>query len=305
MILFAGIPSEAPMAKAITEAEARGIPFQIFNPRRSAGCDVRFVAQGGNVMPAIWLGGEAIELNACSGIYARTVEPSTLPEMRRAADRHDHELSSKIETVCLMFEEALDCASSLVVNRPSAMGSNFSKPAQLQAIAAHGLLVPETLVTNDPEAVRDFRALHRRIIYKSASAVRSIVREWTEEDGPPLERVRSLPAQFQALIEGEDIRVHVVGDRLFATLVRSGSTDYRYAGDTSMEPVGLSPDTEVACVALSRSLDLAFAGIDLRRTADGRIYCFEVNPSPAYSYFEELGGQPIAAALVELLEGGQ
>ena len=292
------------MARAIAEAENRGITFKVFNPRRAADCDIRLVADREEIVPVMWIGNEEIELNAISGIYARSVDALTLPEVRRAQARHDHELQGRIEKTCLMFDQALDCAATLVANRPSSMGSNFSKPRQLQAIAGHNLLVPPTLVTNDPDAVREFHALHQRIIYKSISAVRSIVKEWTEADGPELDKLRSLPVQFQAFIPGEDIRVHVVCEQAFAVLIRSDATDYRYDHETRMEALELPWAIEAACIGLAASLDLPFAGIDLRRTADDRFYCFEVNPSPAYSYFEELSGQPIAAALVELLRGG-
>ncbi len=57
------------------------------------------------------------------------------------------------------------------------MRSNASKPFQAQLIAAAGFVVPDTLVTNDPEVVREFHAEHGRVIFKSTSGIRSIVRE--------------------------------------------------------------------------------------------------------------------------------
>lgn len=42
-------------------------------------------------------------------------------------------------------------------------------------------------------------------------------------------------------------------------------------------------------------------GIDPRLTDDGRFVCFEVNPSPAHTVYEEATGQPIAAALARHL----
>ena len=50
-------------------------------------------------------------------------------------------------------------------------------------------------------------------------------------------------------------------------------------------------------------MGLAFAGIDLRSGADGRTYCFEVNPSPAYSYYESATDEPISERLGEYLAG--
>jgi glutathione synthase/RimK-type ligase-like ATP-grasp enzyme len=57
------------------------------------------------------------------------------------------------------------------------------------------------------------------------------------------------------------------------------------------------------CVKLSAGLGLAFAGIDLKVTQDKRVYCFEVNPSPAFSYYEANTGQPIARAVAAYLAG--
>jgi len=48
---------------------------------------------------------------------------------------------------------------------------------------------------------------------------------------------------------------------------------------------------------LSAALGLDFAGIDLKLTDEGEVYCFEVNPCPAFSYYEHSTGQPIAHAI--------
>ena len=42
-------------------------------------------------------------------------------------------------------------------------------------------------------------------------------------------------------------------------------------------------------------------GIDLKITPDDEVYCFEVNPSPAFSYYESNTGQPISAAIARAL----
>jgi len=55
------------------------------------------------------------------------------------------------------------------------------------------------------------------------------------------------------------------------------------------------------CRAMAAGMHLAVAGIDLRRTPDERWICFEVNPSPAFSYYEQATGQPIAQAIAQLL----
>jgi hypothetical protein len=45
-------------------------------------------------------------------------------------------------------------------------------------------------------------------------------------------------------------------------------------------------------------LGLSLSGIDLRLTPAGEWYCFEVNPSSAFTYYQEATGHPIAALLI-------
>ena len=309
MILFAGIPSEAPLALAIAAAEQAGFPHTVFNQRHATHCDMRLEWTADGIDGTLALGGTPLPLRELTGIYARMIEVDALPEHApRGRTPPDPVELSRAKALCALFDELLDALPATIVNRPCTMGSNLSKPYQAQMITAVGLLTPPTLITNAPDAVRAFHAEHGRIVYKSISAVRSIVREWSPSDGPDLAAVTRLPTQFQAFVPGVNIRVHVVGEKVFATQIDSASIDYRYGEreglPTTMQPVELPPDIAAACVTLTATLGLEMSGIDLKRTPDGDWYCFEVNPSPAYSYFEENGGQPIAAALAEHLAKG-
>ena len=204
------------------------------------------------------------------------------------------------------LEALADSASALVVNRPSASATNGSKPYQQQIIRRHGFAVPDTLVTTVPEEARRFYELHRdRVIYKSISGVRSIVTKMTPADLPRLEQVRRCPTQFQRYVPGVDIRVHTVGDRAFATEIRSEATDYRYAGrqgsTVTLRAAELPGDVAERCLRLADALGLVLSGIDLRRTPAVEYCCFEVNTSPAFTFFQAQTGQRIGEAVVDLL----
>jgi glutathione synthase/RimK-type ligase-like ATP-grasp enzyme len=112
--------------------------------------------------------------------------------------------------------------------------------------------------------------------------------------------------QFQRYIAGTNVRVHVVSGQTFATRIETDRVDYRYAhrdgGSAALEPFRLPDDVAEKCVALAADLGLELAGIDLLFADDG-VYCFEVNPSPAFSYFERETGQPIARAIALALAG--
>ena len=197
--------------------------------------------------------------------------------------------------------------TATVVNRPAAGRSNLSKPFQLSLIADAGFGTPDTLVTSDVSAARDFLSRHGRIVYKSISGCRSIVSVIDAASKYELDRMGHGPVQLQQWIDGLDVRVHVVGERSFATSIASPATDYRYVvtGEATLAvaPFDLPEGLARKLVALVQGMGLIFAGIDLRLTRGGDWVCFEVNPSPGFTYYEDQTGQPIARAIAELLVG--
>ena len=85
--------------------------------------------------------------------------------------------------------------------------------------------------------------------------------------------------------------MHVTGDQVYAAAVSSAATDYRYALQQTGEPaqlreVELSAELAERCVGLTRALGMQLSGIDLKVMPEDDVYCFEVNPTPAFSYYE-------------------
>ncbi len=304
MILVCGIPSETPLRMVTSRLEEMGAPFVLFNQRQFANCDIWFEVRHEEIGGELRIGEHTYKLQEFDAVYPRMMDDRLLPELS------DEPPDSSLRNYCRSFHDTLlrwmEIAPALVINRCAPMASNSSKPYQSQLIREHGFLIPEILITNDPESVRAFRARHGRVIYKSISAVRSIVQELNDEDERRLERIRWCPTQFQAFVEGTNVRVHTIGNEVFATAVRSEATDYRYAARQSGEPaelreVKLSRELTEKCLRLSHSLGLDFAGIDLKVTPDDEVYCFEVNPCPAFSYYEANTSQPISAAVARCL----
>ena len=307
MILLCGIPSESPLALVRDALDQSGADYRVFNQRHFATTEMAFEIDAGGIKGWLEMEGEGIALEEISGVYSRLMDTSRLPELAGQAE------DSPAYLHCTALQDTLtrwaEISPARVVNRVAPMGSNSSKPYQAQLIQRHGFEVPETLITTDPHAVLEFRARHGKIIYKSISGVRSIVQTFDEKDLGRLAAIRWCPTQFQAYVEGTDVRVHVVDDAVFATEVKSTAVDYRYAkrqvGEAAeLSACELSDEVSQRCVALTRALGLSFSGIDLKFTPDGRVFCFEVNPCPGYSYFEANSGQPIAAAVASYL-GGQ
>jgi glutathione synthase/RimK-type ligase-like ATP-grasp enzyme len=251
-------------------------------------------------------GEHTIALEEIAGVYLRPFDTSRLPEIAiLPTDGQDYQRALSVD---MAFAAWCQTAPVTIVNRPDDMASNNSKPYQSALIVEAGFAAPDTLVTTDEAAVRDFVAEHGAVIYKSCSGVRSIVSRFGPEDFERLKRLPACPTQFQAFVPGTDVRVHVVGEEVFATEIRSDADDYRYAArcgvTTTLRAFTLDTDIAHRARTVTRALGLSLSGIDLRRTPDGEWVCFEVNPSPGFSYYQQATGQPIAAAVADLLMTG-
>jgi glutathione synthase/RimK-type ligase-like ATP-grasp enzyme len=281
------------------------IPHIIFNQRHFATNNFKFEILEGQVTGTIKIEGKQYNLDNITGVYTRLMDEQMLPEFRSLPQQSFQQVR------CRYLHDALlrwiEITPAHVVNRCLPMGSNSSKPYQAQLIANHGFRVPETIITNDPEMVRDFFRHHNRVIYKSISGVRSIVKELTPDDLLRLDNIRWCPTQFQEFVEGINIRVHVIGGEVFPTKIQTEATDYRYANQqgskAELSDVQIDQDLEEKCVRLSKALNLPFSGIDLKITPEEEVFCFEVNPSPGFSYYENSTGQPIANAVARYLSG--
>jgi len=285
MILLWGVPGERPLdvvRSALGDLRKRTIVFD----QRAVGDWSIELSVGSEIAGRLVGPAGAVDLAAVRAVYARPYDPVAVPAIQAAG------LQSRAADHAREVHEALRVWSELtpayVVNRLSAMASNGSKPYQARIIHDAGFAVPPTLVTTDPAAAKKFIRHHKEAIYKSVSAVRSVVaRIGHDVDDARLEAVTCCPTQFQAYVSGTDVRVHVVGDEVFACEIATSATDYRYPGDADVGRKLIEVPKEVAdrCRTLTHKLGLVVAGIDLRRTKHEWV-CFEVNPSPAFTYFD-------------------
>lgn len=311
MILIAGIPTEGPMARVIEALDAIGAAYRVLDQREAGRARMVLEIGGAEAGGAIggWLeiAGEPLPLDKIRGVYLRMMDDRLLPD-----GPADALAASRRRVLHELLLRWADIAHARVLNRPSAMASNQSKPYQAHVIRRHGFGVPQTLIASDPDVVRDFieRAWAEggEVIYKSVSGVRSIVERVVPDDLARLDRIRWCPTQFQRRVTGTDIRVHVVGNTALAAAIETDATDYRYAGrqtgaELLIAPAALAPEETARCIRLATALDLPLAGVDLRRTPEGELVCFEVNPSPAFSFYEERAGVPIAMAIARYLAG--
>ena len=171
-----------------------------------------------------------------------------------------------------------------------------SKPYQLYVAANCGFGVPATLVTNDATRIRD--TFENNLVIKSLDTV--LLRDGddclftytTVNPGTELndETVSTVPMLAQhALEEKTDIRVTIIGEKLFAVRVLSKGSgiagDWRVVPKSELEfrDIRLTDDTATLCQLLTYRLGLTFAAIDLIETPEG-VFFIEVNPTGEWGW---------------------
>lgn len=305
MILLWGLTGDGPFDQVTAALRRRHADVCLIDQRSvlDTGVELRSDADCNGT---IFYKGRAHDLGTMRAAYWRTHDLRRVPAVVEAESRcSDHAALRAAYDVEQALVIWLEMTKACVVSRPSNMASNGSKPYQMGLLRAQGFEVPDTLITTDPHAAKRFWTEKAAVIYKSVSGTRSIVSRLTSAHLERLDDVIWCPTQFQQFVPGCDYRVHVVGETVFASEIRSDAEDYRYAAlhgePAELRAAQLPAEIEERCVTLARSMGLPLAGIDLRCTPDDRWFCFEVNPSPGFTYYEAHTGQAIADAIAGYL----
>lgn len=214
------------------------------------------------------------------------------------------------------WQEALNGLWQLIdapwMNPPARDEVAGRKALQLRVAAEMGLKTPRTLITSDPDEARRFVEEQGvgKTIFKTFSCTHAIWRETRlvgERELEILDRVRLAPVIFQEYIRAEaDLRVTVVGDKIFPAAIHAEDSDYPVdfrmsLGQARTEPAELPPQLVKRLFSLMRRLGLVYGAIDLRRTPEGEYVFLEVNTAGEFLFVEERTGLPISQAVADWL----
>jgi len=218
---------------------------------------------------------------------------------------------------CIGVFNSIQC---LWVNNPLANNRSGHKLDQLNMAMQVGMTIPETLVTNDPQAARDFyEKCDGQVIYKmlSESSNQSVplfegsaisTLPVRQADLKYMDQVRFAPHFFQKQIQkASDIRVTVVGKKVFAVRIYSqegrGAVDWRLDYSVKMEAMELPREISDACVEFLRRFELNYGAMDFCETKDGQFIFIENNNAGQYIWLEDRTELQISLELAKLLSG--
>ncbi|MEU3099463.1 ATP-grasp ribosomal peptide maturase [Streptomyces sp. NPDC006967] len=201
------------------------------------------------------------------------------------------------------------------VNHPAAVARAESKPAQLRRFARLGLRIPPTLITNDPEAAREFAAERGPVVCKTFRGLPAgddgrTGAIWTQRVDPEtFDDTLTVTAHlFQAEIpKTGDVRVTVVGRRVFAQQIAApdGALDWRRGdwGALLHAPITVPPPVVAALHSYLASFGLAFGCFDFALTGDGddpeHWTAIECNPNGQWGWLPD--AEDITEAFADLL----
>lgn len=189
-----------------------------------------------------------------------------------------------------------------------------NKPYQLLLATQCGLLIPETVITNDANVVSSFIDKNKRTIYKSISSFYSdnIAIYTTEIDQKiilsDINAISIAPSIYQTLIEKEyELRVTVVGNKVFTAKIDSQKTtvskiDWRQGNYDDMFSEGyLSESTKIKLLNFHNKSGLVYAAYDFIVDKNGKEIFLECNPSGQWLWLEDQPGLAISKAVANEL----
>lgn len=204
------------------------------------------------------------------------------------------------------------------VNHPDTIREAAYKPRQLSLAHQLGLDIPQTLITNNPDAFRRFyQECQGNVIYKLlgfpsyeiegdgvASTFTSLVPEDMLKEAYRIKETAHLFQEYRKKIC--DLRVVIIGEHLFAIEIHPLSEETRidFRRDYRALHYGIHqlPETiKQALLTLTRKYRLQYAAIDLLYTPEKQYLFLELNPVGQLGWLEEPTGLPLFQTLAFFL----
>jgi len=197
------------------------------------------------------------------------------------------------------------------------------KQLQLQVAQQLGLLIPGTLTSNNPEAVKQFaqefeatgivtKMLSQFAIYgDNQEEMVVFTSPVTKEDLDNLEGLQFCPMTFQENIpKALELRITIVGEQIFTAAINSQQLDgaiydWRKEGRAlhqQWQPYDLPKNIEKQLLELVKYFGLNYGAIDMIVTPDERYIFLEINPVGEFFWLELYPPYfPISQAIAEIL----
>jgi len=206
------------------------------------------------------------------------------------------------------------------INHPANNSMASHKVEQLTRAKKCGLMVPLTIVTNDPISAEEFirsqvsgvivKPLASGFIEREDNDTIIYTRLFEEQHFEILEQIRECPVMFQSRILKEiDVRVTVLDETVVAVALQAGDTietqrlDIRRdnMNGVNYTVIDIPASVESSIKALLKSYNLRFGALDFGITKTGEWFFFEINPNGQWAWLDICGDADISDVFVSKL----
>ncbi|OOH87404.1 ribosomal protein S6 modification protein [Pasteurellaceae bacterium 15-036681] len=199
-----------------------------------------------------------------------------------------------------------------VLNSADSFRLARDKWQSLQVLNAHNIPIPTTTLAGNLYGVGEsLTQFELPVVVKTLSGSQGVgvmLAEGKDSATSLLEtlkaaNVATLQQQFIAESKGQDIRAFVIGNKVVATMQRSG-VDGEFRANIhrggSATTLTLTDEEQTMAVKATQALGLDIAGVDLIRSDNG-VMVIEVNASPGLEMIEKISQVDIATQMIQFL----
>ena len=257
---------------------------------------------------------ETIELTPSWNIWNRRI---MIPDRKKGMPK---DLQDLVTDECEKTWDGLLMAhKGKVVNRPQNHFYANSKLDQIKFALENSMLVPDTIVTTDPNKLRDFYEKHRgNICFKlqKGATIKTpegnkivYTNKVTREQMENASLVSSHPSLFQEYIDKEfEIRIISTDKNSTGIVIHSQDSeiskiDYRRYDleNVKYNHIELPKDVKSFCSNMLVHYGLHFGAFDFIYSKEGRYVFLELNPNGQWLWLQEQSGYDLTGEVAENL----
>ena len=217
---------------------------------------------------------------------------------------------AKVASPCSTFFDSLACMLENLpvrcVNRYSASRLVRNKAVQLRLAAGSGLKIPETLMANSPEAVREFfdrnphqaicKAFATHVWQRQGSTDVTVTETFSlnREELPADDEVFTYaPAIYQEKVRKQfDVRAVLMGERVYSFAVRTpaNSLDWRHDAalrNVAVERIATPAAVESGILRFAAAAGVCTGSLDLAVDRNGEWWFLEINEQGQFLWLDD------------------
>ncbi|MGN2637333.1 hypothetical protein ACTD5D_14290 [Nocardia takedensis] len=248
-------------------------------------------------------------LDTVRSVWWRRPHPCRVPDHPRPEAPQQSESDGFLEGMLWSIPAAW-------VNDPGADRTAARKIVQLETAQRAGFLVPETLVTNDPDEARSFaESRPGAVVRKRTGSARegtASARILRRAEFAALADIRAAPTILQDYVDADhDLAVVWVDGTEWTVRVTDRAAtrgvvgfEHRHGNASACAPEQLPASVSKSMTTLMGALGLSFGVATLRLGRDGEYYFLAVDPQGRFAHLELATGLPLFRSLGNLLAHG-